>query len=164
MKPWREEDHPRDEIGRFTEKDDLFFPQNTPYAEILRRERELHRLPLDYFGQKDPPSRLTKSDIPRVVYGFSKTVHFNRLKTKRHITHAADMGKTSKDYNMAAIAFWESGVGTLYACDKDRAFYQYDTASGKLLVVTADGTIRTFFSIDPKLFAKYIIQKNLREM
>lgn len=44
MKPWREEDHPRDEIGRFTEKDDLFFPQNTPYAEILRIEARA-RLP-----------------------------------------------------------------------------------------------------------------------
>lgn len=88
MKPWREEDHPRDEIGRFTEKDDLFFPQNTPYAEILRRERELHRIPLDYFGLTED-RYADWADMPAEVYGFADR---KKLYTPHHIDHAKKDG------------------------------------------------------------------------
>ena len=88
MKPWREEDHPRDEIGRFTEKDDLFFPQNTPYAEILRRERELHRIPLDYFGLTED-RYADWADMPAAVYGF---LNKERPNTTHHALHGREMG------------------------------------------------------------------------
>ena len=33
MAEWREEDHPRDELGRFTDKDG-FYRANTPYSRL----------------------------------------------------------------------------------------------------------------------------------
>ena len=159
MKPWREEDHPRDEIGRFTEKDDLFFPQNTPYAEILRRERELHRIPLDYFGLTED-RYADWADMPAEVYGFADR---KKLYTPHHIDHAKKMGfRTSEQYERAAIAFWAYGEGDVYITAKEPKFYKYNKETLEFISVGRDGIIYTYMKMEYKRFVDKIRYERLK--
>lgn len=160
MKPWREEDHPRDEIGRFTEKDDLFFPQNTPYAEILRRERALHRIPLDYFGLTED-RYADWADMPAEVYGF---LNKERLNTTHHALHAREMGyKNQAAYECAACDFWANGAGDVYITAKAAYFYKYDPISQRFISVDRNGVIHTFMPMKRSNFLRKIRDERLKK-
>ena len=160
MKPWREEDHPRDEIGRFTEKDDLFFPQNTPYAEILRRERELHRIPLDYFGLTED-RYADWADMPAEVYGFADR---KKLYTPHHIDHAKKMGfRTSEQYERAAIAFWAYGEGDVYITAKEKRFYKYNFKTKEFISVGTNKIVYTYMYINEADFERKIRYERLKK-
>lgn len=160
MKPWREEDHPRDEIGRFTEKDDLFFPQNTPYAEILRRERELHRIPLDYFGLTED-RYADWADMPTEVYGF---LNKKRLYTHDHIQHAQEMHfRNSYEYESAAVAFWNSGDGDVYITAKSKYFYKYNSRTNEFISVDGNGVIHTYMLLPMKNFLTKLQYERLKK-
>lgn len=138
---WKENEHPRDEDGKFTDKNSnstsksKYYRQNASYGEILVQD---------------------KNRIPQAT-------KFNRLKTKHHIAHALEMGyKSMKDYEVAAINFFNSDKGKLFYSEARDRYYRYDEKLN-LFVAASDGIIHTFKNVSKKEFNRKIKQDKLYE-
>lgn len=81
-----------------------------------------------------------------------KAIGFHRLDTKHHQRHAREMGfKNMREYEQAAVAFFNSDKGKLYYSRKNKRFYRYDEKSRKF-VSSGEGIIYTFYFLRPKQF------------
>ena len=81
-----------------------------------------------------------------------KAFGFHRLDTKHHQRHAREMGfKNMKEYELAAVEFFNSDKGKLYYSQARKRFYRYDEKSGKF-VSSGEGMIYTFYFLRPKQF------------
>lgn len=90
-----------------------------------------------------------------------KAVGFNRLETKYHQCHAQEMGfKNTRDYERAAVEFFNSDKGKLYYSEKRGKFYRYDEKS-QLLVISSKGVIHTFGKRTQKEFERIRRQDQL---
>ena len=92
---------------------------------------------------------------------FEKAAGFNRLETKHHQRHAKEMGfKNTKEYEKAAVEFFNSDRGDLYYSEKWGKYYRYDEKS-HLLAVSSEGVIHTFWNRTKKEFERIRRQDKL---
>lgn len=92
-----------------------------------------------------------------------KAYSFNRLNTKHHIGHAKEMGfKNQKEYEAAAVEFFNSDRGTLYYSEARKRYYRYEEKTG-LFCVSMDGVVNTFNIYTKKKFDLIRRQDKLRE-
>ena len=90
-----------------------------------------------------------------------KAYSFNRLNTKHHIGHAKEMGfKNQKEYEAAAVEFFNSDRGTLYYSEARKRYYRYEEKTG-LFVSSSDGLIHTYKFVSKKEFLRKIKQDEL---
>ena len=90
-----------------------------------------------------------------------KAFGFNRLDTKHHQRHAREMGfKNMREYEQAAVAFFNSNKGKLYYSVKWGKFYRYDEKS-HLMAVSSGGVIHTFWERTQKEFDRIRRQDGL---
>ena len=81
-----------------------------------------------------------------------KATGFNRLETKHHQRHAKEMGfKNTKEYERAAVEFFNSDKGKLYYSEKWGKFYRYDVATG-WFCASSEGVIHTLTKYSKKKF------------
>ena len=181
---WNEQDHPRDNDGKFTDKGagapsvadepidqrKIVYRQNTPYWKILeddrKREEEAERrknaarIPLDFFS-KENRKKLAREDIPSEVYGFAN----DKLMTANHQRHAREMGyKDPKQYEKGAIEFWKHGEGAIFAWDLMQTYIKYSAKKELLCAVSLDGTIKTFYKLKAKDFDRVKNWRKYREI
>ncbi len=89
---------------------------------------------------------------------------FNRKITAHHIRHAMEMGYTSmKDYERAAVNFFNGAGGKLYYSKARKRYYRYDEKTGEMAVFS-DGLIHTYMKNTHKRFLKIIKQDKLEEI
>ena len=119
---FREDEHPRDKSGKFTDK-----------GAGEGEKRKAVRIYSDEPEKDAPPQK-----VPEPATGF------NRLETKHHQRHAKDMGfKTTKEYEKAAVEFFNSDKGKLYYSDARGRFYRYDERT-QFMSISSNGAIHTF--------------------
>lgn len=81
-----------------------------------------------------------------------KATGFNRLETKHHQRHAKEMGfKNTKEYERAAVEFFNSDSGELSYSIARKRWYRYDKGSG-FFVSSSDGIVHTFYRLTEKQF------------
>lgn len=130
---FREDEHPRESDGKFTDKG-----AGAGEGEKLRKAVRIYS---DEPEKDAPPQK-----VPEPATGF------NRLETKHHQRHAKDMGfKTTKEYEKAAIAFFNSDKGRLYYSVKKDRYYRYEEKTN-LFCSSSYGVIHTFLRYSPKKF------------
>ena len=158
---WDESKHPRDELGRFTEVSGKDAPkdqpsprtyrQNTPYGVIIS---------LQTFGGKKKKEASTNEQLPKEPP--KRAFGFNILNTKHHIRHAKEMGfNNQRDYERAAIDFWENGEGDIYYGVVRKCFYKINRDKTMLLSVSDDGIIHTFYTSVQKKIIKTMIKERM---
>lgn len=141
---FREEEHPRDGDGKFTDK-----------GARVSEGKKLRKAVSIYSDEPDKDAPPEKLPIPE------KAVGFNRLETKYHQCHAQEMGfKNTRDYERAAVEFFNSDKGKLYYSEKRGKFYRYDEKS-QLLVILSKGVIHTFGKRTQKEFERIRRQDQL---
>lgn len=165
MQTWKEQDHPRDDDGKFTEKEGtagaidprkITYRQNTPYQKILaddrareKQEKAVLNIPLDFFGLSED-RYADWSQMPLEAVAFDGKM---RRDTEHHQRHAKDMGfKSMKEYEANAREFWKNGKGTRYITAKNPRFYKYNAETEKFISVGTDGTIYTYMYLAKKKF------------
>lgn len=83
---------------------------------------------------------------------FEKATGFNRLETKHHQRHAKEMGfKNTKEYEKAAVEFFNSDKGKLYYSERRKNFYRYDEKTG-WFCAGGDGFVYTLIRFSKKKF------------
>ena len=159
MKPWNEEEHPRDEKGRFTEKIRAVLSRGYELPltsdgslDIYRFEllyghmfvKEHMQIPLGFFGRQDGNDSPVQIPAPPTrAYGFASA---KRRDTEHHIDHARQMGyKNQKEYQRAACEFWEHGEGTVYYSIGRKNFVKIERGGLTGVMVSVDGIVSTFF-------------------
>lgn len=142
MAEFDESKHPRDADGKFSDKaGSKYYRQNTSYGEILAADKK---------------AEAARNNIP-------KAVKFNRLDTKHHIGHAKEMGyKNMRDYESAAVEFFNSDRGRLYYSDARQRYYRYDERTREFVSVS-DDMVHTFKYVTKKEFNRKIGQDKLYE-
>lgn len=121
--------------------------QNASYSDILSKTG---------IEKKEKTEKLTL--IPEKVYGFDSK---ERRETKHHIAHAKEMGyKNQKEYERAAIEFFNGTQGTLYFSQERKRWYKYDEKT-ELFCVSSDGIIHTFSRYSKNKFNKIKRQDKL---
>lgn len=124
---FREDEHPRASDGKFTDKG---AGAGAGEGEKLRKAVRIYS---DEPEKDAPPQK-----VPEPATGF------NRLETKHHQRHAKDMGfKTTKEYEKAAVEFFNSDKGKLYYSDARGRFYRYDERT-QFMSISSNGVIHTF--------------------
>ena len=109
-------------------------------------------IPLDFFAKTETTQTRTynskkRPELPKEAYGFA------RLETEHHKDHAEEMGyKNQKEYEKAAIDFWNKGNGDVYYSNARNSFIKYNMRTTEFIVVSGDGTIHTFMYIKPIKF------------
>lgn len=89
---------------------------------------------------------------------------FNRLDTKHHIAHAKEMGfKNPKEYEAAAVEFFNSDRGTLYYSNKSKKYYRYEEKTG-LFAVSSENVVHTFMTRTKKQFERKVLQEELKKL
>lgn len=92
-----------------------------------------------------------------------KANQFNRLNTAHHQRHAREMGfKNTREYERAAIEFFNSGKGVLYYSEARNRYYRYDEETG-WLCICHDGVVHTLNIYTKKAFEKIKKQDKLHE-
>lgn len=88
---------------------------------------------------------------------------FNRLNTRHHIDHAREMGyKSMRDYEAAAIEFFNSDKGKLYYSEARDRYYRYEEKTGCFCSASGE-TVHTFKYATKKEFYRKIKQDKLYE-
>ncbi len=164
---WDESKHPRDERGRFTFKD-----MAERLRTLIRRYSDTPAEDLFAFGLAGGISQVSPftvnfyrsdngkgpqnhaqggaSEPPRL----QPAVEFNRLNTDHHEKHRKEMGfKDMKQYEAAAVEFFNSDKGELYYSERRHRFYRYDEKTGEL-AISSEGLIHTFNKYSLKKFRK----------
>lgn len=88
---------------------------------------------------------------------------YSRPKTKHHTNHAKEMNLNEREYVNAAIEFFNGDEGEMYYSKGQNKFYRYDRKTGRLAVVSANGTLHTYYLVKEKLFIKKIKRDGLEE-
>ena len=153
---FREDEHPRDGDGKFTGKEggaksktEKLREAVNIYSDDLVKDIR-HRQNASY-------EDILKTGKPKL----EKATGFNRLETKHHQRHAKEMGfKNTKEYEKAAVEFFNSDRGDLYYSEKWGKYYRYDEQS-HLLAVSSEGVIHTFWSRTKKEFERIKRQDKL---
>lgn len=130
---------------------------------ILPGKGELVKIPVDYFGKKKSTSNASKKmpPPPEEAYGFSN----ERLQTPDHKRHQEEMGfKDPKQYNAAAINYWNNGKGEKYCSDIKQRYYKYRRDTEEFLSIDSEGIIRTYFKLPIKSFERKVYQERLYEI
>ena len=141
---FREDEHPRDKSGKFTDKG---AGAGAGEAEKLRKAVRIYS---DEPEKDAPPQK-----VPEPATGF------NRLETKHHQRHVKEMGfKNTKEYEKAAVTFFNSDKGKLYYSEKWGKFYRYDEKA-QLLAISSKGVIHTFWKRTQKEFERIRRQDQL---
>lgn len=92
-----------------------------------------------------------------------KANQFNRLNTAHHQRHAREMGfKNTREYERAAIEFFNSGKGVLYYSEARNLYYRYDEETG-WLCICHDDVVHTLNIYTKKAFEKIKKQDKLHE-
>lgn len=135
--------------------------QKRSYSDIPKSEKlkEAIKIYSDDSGKDLYESGITEQNErkPRV----EKAKGFNRLETKHHIRHAKEMGfKNTKEYEKAAVEFFNSDIGTLYYSLSRKRFYRYDERSQRL-AISSNGIIHTFLKETKKEFERIRRQDKL---
>ncbi len=143
---WDESEHPRESDGKFTDGAGQSKQEKLEKAKrIYGLDDELVSLPLDFFGKKSFATKIP--DVPKDVYSFRNKELLHR---PDHLRHVKEMGfSTQKEYEKAAVEFWNSGKGELYYSDKKGGRF-IRTSKNRICVVTIDGYIATFFDFQTK--------------
>lgn len=95
MRVFREEEHPRDRDGKFTDKG-----AGVSEGKKLRKAVSIYS---DEPDKDAPPEKLPNPE---------KAVRFNRPEIKHHQRHAKERGfKNTRDYERAAVEFFNSDKG-----------------------------------------------------
>lgn len=91
-----------------------------------------------------------------------KANQFNRLNTAHHQRHAREMGfKSIKEYERAAVEFFNSDSGELFYSASRKRFYRYNEKT-QWLAVSSHGVIHTFLKRTKKEFEKVRRQDKLQ--
>ena len=132
---FREDEHPRDKSGKFTDKG---AGAGAGEGEKLRRAVRIYS---DEPEKDAPPQK-----VPEPATGF------NRLETKHHQRHAKEMGfKNTKEHEKAAVEFFNSDKGKLYYSEKWKKFYRYDETKG-WFCASSEGVVHTLTKYSKKKF------------
>lgn len=108
--------------------------------------------------------RFVKKDDIAVVIKPIGAFGFNRLDTKDHIQHMMEMGfHGSKEYEKAAVEFFNSDRGKMYFSHARKRYYRYDESTGEM-AVCSDGLIHTYYVVDTRKFSKIFVQEKLEEV
>lgn len=92
-----------------------------------------------------------------------KAYSFNRLNTKHHKDHSKEMGfKNTKEYEAAAVEFFNSDRGVLYYSEARNRYYRYEEKTG-IFCVSMDGVVNTFNIYSKKKFDLIKRQDKLHE-
>lgn len=143
---FREDEHPRDKSGKFTDKG---AGAGAGEAEKLRKAVRIYS---DEQEKDAPPQK-----VPEPATGF------NRLETKHHQRHAKEMGfKNTKEYEKAAVEFFNSNRGKLYYSNARGRFYRYDEKT-KEFVSSSGGVVHTFDFVSKSEFKRKMGQDKLDE-
>ena len=114
---------------------------------------DFQRTKKEYEEAKEKPKRL---DIPDAY-------KFNRRDTKHHIDHAKEMGyKNMRDYETAAVEFFNSDRGKLYYSEARDRYYRYNEKTREFVSVSGD-VVHTFKYVTKKEFNRKIRQDKLYE-
>ena len=144
-KEWEESKHPRDDDGKFT--DGAGVSKLEMANEIYSDTPEEDSKTLNRVDKVNPP----------------KAYSFNRLNTKHHKDHAKAMGfKNTKEYEAAAVEFFNSDRGILYYSEARKRYYRYEEKTG-LFCVGMDGVVNTFNTYSKKKFDLIKRQDKLHE-
>ena len=93
----------------------------------------------------------------------SEVFKFHRLDTKHHADHAREMGyKSMRDYETAAVDFFNSNKGKLYYSAARDRYYRYDEKTRYFCSASGD-TVHTFKYVTKKEFYRKIKQDKLYE-
>lgn len=105
-----------------------------------------------------------KEEPQEKQHDFPKAQKFNRLNTAHHQRHAKEMGfKNLKEYEKAAVNFFNSDRGQLYYSTKWEKFYRYDKTTQEL-AVSSGGVVHTFWKRTLKEFERIRRQDKLDEL
>ena len=78
--------------------------------------------------------------------------------------YAMELGFSSaKEYEKAAVAFFNSDRGKLYFSHARKRYYRYDEKTGEL-AVSSDGLIHTYMKMTRNKFKQAIVQDDLEEL
>ena len=92
-----------------------------------------------------------------------KAYSFNRLNTKHHKDHSKEMGfKNTKEYEAAAVEFFNSDRGVLYYSEARNRYYRYEEKTG-IFCVSMDGVVNNFNIYSKKKFDLIKRQDKLHE-
>lgn len=112
----------------------------------------------DEWRERNGGSSETKS-FPKPPKAYS----FNRLNTKHHKDHSKEMGfKNTKEYEAAAVEFFNSDRGVLYYSEARNRYYRYEEKTG-IFCVSMDGVVNTFNIYSKKKFDLIKRQDKLHE-
>lgn len=129
----------------YDERDGRYIADYTALGTQELRERQIIEIPA---SAEHPP--------------VEKAFGFNRLDTKHHHRHALEMGfKNMREYEQAAVAFFNSDKGKLYYSASRKRFYRYNERT-QWLAVSSHGVIHTFFKRTKKEFEKMRRQDKLQ--
>lgn len=92
-----------------------------------------------------------------------KAYSFNRLNTKHHKDHSKEMGfKNTKEYEAAAVEFFNSDRGVLYYSEARNRYYRYEEKSG-IFAASSNGVIHTYKYVSKREFQRKFSQDELYE-
>ena len=155
-----ESKHPRDKDGKFTDGKGTTkeaYDSRDTFGNMIRNMPQ---------GAKERVSEISsgtekpKRPEPEKAYGFANK---ERRETAHHMTHAKEMGfKHQRDYEQAAVDFFNSSRGKLYYSKLRGRYYRYDEKTGEL-VVSSNGVIHTYLKRTKKEFQRAVKQDGLHE-
>lgn len=155
-----ESKHPRDKDGKFTDGNRTTkeaYDSRDTFGNMLRNMPQ---------GAKERVTELrsetgdTKRPEPEKAYGFANK---ERRETAHHVTHAKEMGfKNQRDYERAAVDFFNSSRGKLYYSERRKRHYRYDEKTGELSV-SSNGIVHTYMKLTKKDFQRIMVQDKLYE-
>ena len=129
------------------------YRQNTKYGSILDKDskksiNKFHAMSIEQLKERQTIDRNSVENIPYAS-------DFNRLKTAHHMGHAKEMGfKNQKQYETAAIKFWNSGEGDIYYSKKRNRFYKYNTKTLEFVAVSEKGVVYTYMNLSKNTFIR----------
>lgn len=124
-----------------------------------------------YGGEHGRETGRRRRDDTRDLLGDENNIHaspsevfkFHRLDTKHHADHAREMGyKNMRDYEAAAVEFFNLNKGKLYYSKARGRYYRYEEKTG-YFCSTSDDTVHTFKYVTKKEFYRKIKQDKLYE-
>lgn len=155
---FREDEHPRDESGKFTGKEGGAKSKTEKLREAVNIYSDDPVKDVRY-RQNASYEDILKTGKPKL----EKATGFNRLETKHHKRHAKEMGfKNTKEYEKAAVEFFNSDRGKLYYSETRGKFYRYDEKT-KLFVSSSNGVVHTYDYVSKSDFQRKIRQDKLNE-
>lgn len=144
---FREDEHPRDESGKFTGKEGGAKSKTEKLREAVNIYSDDPVKDVRY-RQNASYEDILKTGKPKL----EKATGFNRLETKHHKRHAKEMGfKNTKEYEKAAVEFFNSDKGKLYYSERRKNFYRYDEKTG-WFCAGGDGFVYTLIRFSKKKF------------